>query len=120
MKQVGGMGLAVVWMVTMMVMGRVSWGRPYWRGGDTCLSWRLAVEANDVGAWPTVPPQCMFHVQAYLNDGQYDQDVRTITQHIIDYVHSIVPSGDGKDAWILDVDDTCISNLDYYKRKRYG
>lgn len=58
-----------------------------------------------------------------MTGGQYERDVGVIVDSICSYIESIalVPgSGDGLDAWILDVDDTCISNLMYYSGKRYG
>lgn len=90
-------------------------------GGDSCLSWRLAVEANNVRAWRTVPIQCLLYLETYMIGGQYDRDVEFIVGEILSYVNEgILPSEDGKDAWILDVDDTCLSNVLYYKGKRYG
>lgn len=86
-----------------------------------CLSWRVAVEANNiVQGWRTVPPQCFRFIEHYMVGGQYDQDVNLIVDQIISYAKGIMVAGDGKDAWVLDVDDTCISNLLYYKAKRYG
>lgn len=89
-------------------------------GGSYCLSWRLAVEANNVRAWRTVPTQCLRYVESYMIGGQYDRDVELVVEQILIYVNEVVLSGDGMDAWILDVDDTCISNVYYYKGKRYG
>lgn len=90
-------------------------------GGDSCLSWRLAVEANNVRAWRTVPIQCLLYLETYMIGGQYERDVEFIVGEILSYVNGgIVLSEDGKDAWILDVDDTCLSNVLYYKGKRYG
>ncbi|XP_048226052.1 acid phosphatase 1 isoform X2 [Ricinus communis] len=87
---------------------------------DYCLSWRLAVEANNVRGWRTVPAQCLRYIEAYMIGGQYDRDLDFIVEQIWSYVSEIVRSGDPMDAWILDVDDTCISNVFYYKGKRYG
>ncbi|GAY32315.1 hypothetical protein CUMW_001760 [Citrus unshiu] len=89
-------------------------------GASYCLSWRLAVEANNVRAWRTVPTQCLRYVESYMIGGQYDRDVELVVEQILSYVNEVVLSGDGMDAWILDVDDTCISNVYYYKGKRYG
>lgn len=89
-------------------------------GGGFCLSWRLAVEANNVRAWRTVPTQCLRYIETYMTGGQYDQDVDFTVGEILSYVNGIALSGDGMDALILDVDDTCISNVFYYKSKRYG
>lgn len=85
-----------------------------------CLSWRLAVEANNVVAWPTVPPQCSRYVETYMINGQYDRDLDLIVEVILAYVNQTFLLGDAMDAWILDVDDTCISNIYYYKGKKYG
>ncbi|KAJ6765370.1 ATPASE H+-TRANSPORTING V1 SUBUNIT E1A-RELATED [Salix purpurea] len=89
-------------------------------GAAYCLSWRLAVEANNVRAWRTVPSQCLRYVETYMLGGQYERDLDLIVGQILSYVNGIAPSSDGMDAWILDVDDTCISNVLYYRGKRYG
>ncbi|XP_048141936.1 acid phosphatase 1-like isoform X2 [Rhodamnia argentea] len=85
-----------------------------------CLSWRLAVEANNIRAWRTVPPQCQRHVESYMTGGQYDRDLNLIADQVMAYADGIAVSDDGMDAWVLDIDDTCISNMFYYKGKRYG
>nr|GLL36777.1 acid phosphatase 1 [Ipomoea trifida] len=105
----------------------VSGGRE-WRaaaadGGDGpyCQSWRVAVEANNVRAWRTVPTQCLRHIESYMTGGQYERDVNFTVDAIFSFVDNEVSIfGDGLDAWILDVDDTCISNLIYYQTKRFG
>ena len=88
--------------------------------GSYCLSWRLAIETNNVRAWRTVPIQCMRYVEVYMLAGQYDRDVQLIVEQIRVYLNEIVLPGDGMDAWIFDVDDTCFSNVFYYRLKRYG
>ncbi|OWM67040.1 acid phosphatase 1-like [Punica granatum] len=85
-----------------------------------CLSWRLAVEANNVRGWRTVPARCQKYVERYMTGGQYERDTELVVDEILSYVDRIVLPGDGMDAWVLDVDDTCISNVTYYKGKRYG
>lgn len=85
-----------------------------------CLSWRVAVEANNVRGWHTVPTQCMRYVETYMTGGQYEQDLKLVIDQIVSYMDSIDLSKDGMDAWILDVDDTCITNLMYYRGKRFG
>lgn len=85
-----------------------------------CLSWRLAVEANNVRAWRTVPVRCLRYVETYMIGGQYEKDVGLIIDEILSYATGILVSRDGFDAWVFDVDDTCISNVFYYKGKRYG
>ncbi|KAL8516996.1 hypothetical protein ACS0TY_015290 [Phlomoides rotata] len=112
--------------VILVICTKAADSRPFWWPSNTvetsgyCLSWRLAVEANNIRAWRTVPPQCSRHVEAYMIGGQYRRDLGLIVDNICTYIDTISLSGDGFDAWILDVDDTCISNLFYYRGKRYG
>ncbi|KAM6556165.1 hypothetical protein CsatB_003184 [Cannabis sativa] len=87
---------------------------------ENCLSWRVAVEANNVRGWRTVPMQCLSYVERYMIGGQYEKDVSFIIDQILAYAGDITLSADGMDAWVFDVDDTCISNVFYYKGKRYG
>ncbi|KAG8377149.1 hypothetical protein BUALT_Bualt09G0138500 [Buddleja alternifolia] len=114
-------------LVILAICSKAVNSKPYWWPSDKgeasgyCLSWRLAVEANNIRAWRTVPPQCSHHVESYMIAGQYQRDLNLIVDSISAYLDSLTPlSNDGFDAWILDVDDTCISNLFYYRRKRYG
>lgn len=85
-----------------------------------CLSWRLAVETNNIQGWRIVPIQCLLDVEVYMLGGQYASDLNLIVDHISNYVDEIVLSDDGFDAWVLDVDDTCLSNIAYYQGKRFG
>nr|AFK47047.1 unknown [Lotus japonicus] len=88
--------------------------------GRFCLSWRLGVETNNVLLWRTVPTQCLQYVEDYLIHGQYDRDLELIMEQALSYVDAIPLVADGMDGWILDVDDTCLSNIYYYKSKKYG
>ncbi|KAK7821306.1 acid phosphatase 1 [Quercus suber] len=103
--------------------------KPCWRPGSSlspdndrayCLSWRLGVETNNVRAWRTVPSECKEYIENYMTRGQYYHDFNFITNQISSYADEIALSNDGMDAWILDIDDTCISNIIYYRGKRYG
>ncbi|KAK1283569.1 Acid phosphatase 1 [Acorus calamus] len=72
--------------------------------------------------WRTVPVQCIRYVENYMLWGQYARDLDVVIEQINNYVRDLAMVeliGD-MDAWILDIDDTCISNLAYYKGKRYG
>jgi hypothetical protein len=87
------------------------------------LSWRLAMETNNnVRPWKTVPLRCYKHVENYMIGGQYEHDMNLIVDEIVFYASQIPlsTSTTHQDAWILDVDDTCISNIPYYKAKRFG
>ncbi|XP_071715368.1 acid phosphatase 1-like [Rutidosis leptorrhynchoides] len=85
-----------------------------------CLSWRLAVETYNIKGWRVVPSQCLRYVEAYMLGGQYDTDLNLVVDQISSYIDEIVLFDDGFDAWILDVDDTCLSNMFYYEGKRFG
>ncbi|XP_011095174.1 acid phosphatase 1 [Sesamum indicum] len=121
-----GLREAALVLVFLAICCKAVNSRPFWCPTDTanssgyCLSWRLAVEANNIRAWRTVPTQCSRHIEAYMIAGQYQRDLNLIVGSICSYVDTITLSDDGFDAWILDVDDTCISNLFYYRGKRYG
>ncbi|XP_076914024.1 acid phosphatase 1-like [Bidens hawaiensis] len=85
-----------------------------------CLSWRLAAETGNIQGWRSVPIQCLHDVEVYMLGGQYFSDLNLIVEHMNSYIDEIVLSHDGLDAWVLDVDDTCLSNVFYYKGKRFG
>ncbi|OWM81602.1 hypothetical protein CDL15_Pgr007640 [Punica granatum] len=116
----------VVIFIYLAIFFKVSLARTYSRASiqqevtNYCLSWRLAVEANNVRAWRTVPMRCLRYVETYMMGGQYEKDLELIMDQVLSYANSIDVAKDGMDAWILDIDDTCISNVLYYKEKRYG
>ncbi|OMO86293.1 Acid phosphatase (Class B), partial [Corchorus olitorius] len=93
---------------------------PIDQSSKDCLSWRLAVEANNLRGWRTVPTHCLRYIETYMIGGQYEQDINYVVEQIESYISDVVVSEDGMDAWILDVDDTCLSNLFFYKGKKYG
>ena len=78
------------------------------------------METNNELPWRTVPNKCSQYVEDYLIHGQYERDLELIMEQALNYVNGISLVGDDLDAWILDVDDTCISNIYYYKSKNYG
>ncbi|KAL1819217.1 hypothetical protein ACET3Z_014086 [Daucus carota] len=126
-------GVVVIFMVAVLAeVGKgarslsSNW-KPRLEGGNYdysysyCLSWRLAAETNDIRGWRTVPSECLRHVQSYMLLGQYNLDLNLIIfEHIFPYINSIPLSNDGYDAWILDIDDTCLSNIVYYKLRQFG
>ncbi|KAJ4841027.1 hypothetical protein Tsubulata_050935, partial [Turnera subulata] len=88
--------------------------------GLHCLSWRLAVETNNIIKWETVPKECEGYVGNYMLGQQYRNDSRIVTREAIKYVKSLTLSGDGKDAWVFDIDETTLSNLPYYAEHGFG
>ncbi|GAU24701.1 hypothetical protein TSUD_355290 [Trifolium subterraneum] len=121
-------GLLVLFLLALLYKAMCTRSHPQSRkdpftssiDGRFCLSWRLAVETNNELPWRTVPNQCSQYVEDYLIHGQYERDLELIMEQALNYVNGIPFIGDGMDAWILDVDDTCISNIFYYKSKNYG
>ncbi|ERN04259.1 acid phosphatase 1 [Amborella trichopoda] len=112
-----------VLLVTLVAFSRALGAKPAPRSvsdNSGCLSWRVAVEANNVRAFRTVPDQCLAHVESYMSEGQYERDLEMVVEQIVWYSLGIVLGSDGLDAFVLDVDDTCISNRAYYRHKRFG
>ncbi|KAK9124793.1 hypothetical protein Sjap_014395 [Stephania japonica] len=125
------MGIAAAaWMWLMVAVGSLasrlcSSSPTINNSSSSCLSWRLAVEANNARAWRTVPPTCHDYVGSYMTGGQYQRDLDMVVQQITAYITTEVQLSNNNnsaslDAWILDVDDTCLSNVLYYRRKRFG
>ncbi|KAJ3699617.1 hypothetical protein LUZ61_003322 [Rhynchospora tenuis] len=85
-----------------------------------CLSWRVAVETNNAGPWATVPIECVLYVGRYMLGGQYNRDLETVMEMIGAYLDGMEAGDDDMDAWVLDIDDTCLSNLLYYQGKQFG
>ncbi|KAK4253421.1 hypothetical protein QN277_010731 [Acacia crassicarpa] len=100
------------------IMGKVEhWEEEeegYW------VKWRMAVETNKAGPWRRVPERWHRQVERYMMGGQYRQELEMIKEQILEYVKGIEVGVGGKDGWVMDVDDTCISNLGYYKDHAFG
>ncbi|KAH9311347.1 hypothetical protein KI387_026382, partial [Taxus chinensis] len=87
-----------------------------------CITWRFNVEANNVRHWKVVPEECIHYIQSYMLDGHYERDMAAVVEQAVLYAKEITPARDdhGIDAWVLDVDDTALSNLEYYKTRKFG
>lgn len=85
-----------------------------------CTSWRVAVEANNLNPWKSVPQKCGGYVEEYMTGKGYEFDLLRVSNEAGIYARSVNMSSDGKDAWIFDVDETLISNLPYYAQHGYG
>ncbi|KAH0687653.1 hypothetical protein KY285_018211 [Solanum tuberosum] len=79
-----------------------------------CLSWRLAVETNNIQDWTSVPLQCEGYVGHYMLGKQYRDDCYNIVAAAIQYAKSLKIGKD--DVWVFDIDETTLSNLPYYAR----
>ncbi|XP_066361091.1 acid phosphatase 1-like [Miscanthus floridulus] len=90
------------------------------RGGVPCDSWRFAVETNTLRGWKTVPARCEKYVGNYMLGGHYRSDSRAVVNEAIAYAEGLKVSGEGKEVWVFDVDETTISNLPYYAKHGFG
>lgn len=85
-----------------------------------CTSWRWAVEANNLSPWKTVAEECGDYVREYMRGRGYRLDLQRVSDETVLYARSFNSSGDGKFAWVFDVDETLLSNLPYYAQHGYG
>ncbi|GJV60774.1 acid phosphatase 1-like protein [Tanacetum coccineum] len=81
-----------------------------------CLSWRLTVETYNLRDWKLVPAECISYIGKYMMGKQHAEDCTAATDVAFAYAQTVNLTGDGKDAWILDIDQTALSLLDYYSR----
>ncbi|XP_010258799.1 PREDICTED: acid phosphatase 1 [Nelumbo nucifera] len=85
-----------------------------------CTSWRFAAETNNLNPWKTIPSECAGYVKDYVTGRGYLVDLERVSKEAIAYARSVQLVGDGKDAWIFDIDETLLSNLPYYADHGYG
>jgi hypothetical protein len=90
------------------------------RGGVSCDSWRLAVEAHNKRDWRTVPADCEGYVGHYMLGGHYRRDSRVVVDEAIAYAEGLKLGGGGKEVWVFDIDETSLSNLPYYATHGFG
>lgn len=88
--------------------------------GVSCLSWRLGVETRNIIGWTTVPQECEGYVGHYMLGHQYRKDSKVVVKEALVYARSLKITGDGKDVWIFDIDETTLSNLPYYAENGFG
>ncbi|CAN4100126.1 unnamed protein product [Withania somnifera] len=81
-----------------------------------CLSWRLAVETNNLRYWKLVPGACENYVGHYMLGKQYRHDYEAVADAAIEYAEGLKLVGEGRDVWVFDIDETTLSNLPYYAR----
>ncbi|CAN6215196.1 unnamed protein product [Urochloa humidicola] len=88
-----------------------------------CASWRLAAEANNLSPWKAVPAECAAHVRGYVTGAAYRSDLELVARESAAYARAAAPllrGGDGRDAWVFDIDETLLSNLPYYADHGFG
>ncbi|OVA12464.1 Acid phosphatase (Class B) [Macleaya cordata] len=85
-----------------------------------CDSWRFSIETNDAGIWYNIPARCVKFVQNYMLGERYASDSDQVAEDSLTFANTIEITGDGKDAWIFDIDETLLSNLPYYEIHGFG
>ncbi|KAJ4822750.1 hypothetical protein Tsubulata_004135 [Turnera subulata] len=86
-----------------------------------CESWRINVELNNIREFEVVPQECVDYIKHYMTSPQYTADSERTMDEVRLYLSKCCNlGGDGKDAWIFDVDDTLLSTMPYYKKHGYG
>ncbi|KAF6164224.1 hypothetical protein GIB67_010194 [Kingdonia uniflora] len=85
-----------------------------------CDSWRFSVETNDAGIWRQVPARCIDFVEDYMTGDRYPSDSGKVGEDSLLFASTVEITGDGKDIWVFDVDETLLSNLPYYALNGFG
>ncbi|KAI3786139.1 hypothetical protein L1987_45270 [Smallanthus sonchifolius] len=85
-----------------------------------CLSWRLAVETDNLKEWYQIPESCRDYVKNYMLGNQYREDCDLVTAEAYKYAKGLNLTGDGKDIWVFDIDDTALSNIPFYASEDFA
>ncbi|KAI3727286.1 hypothetical protein L1987_67099 [Smallanthus sonchifolius] len=84
-------------------------------GSGDCVTWRWAVETNNIKDFSNaIPDQCIDYIDSYMLGSQYRQDFKLVCDVAYEYAQGLNLTGDGKDLWVFDVDDTTLSCLPYF------
>ncbi|GAV75922.1 LOW QUALITY PROTEIN: PPR domain-containing protein/Acid_phosphat_B domain-containing protein/PPR_1 domain-containing protein/PPR_2 domain-containing protein [Cephalotus follicularis] len=114
------------WVVSPLSAHQIHLLRPQSGAGGqkvaqvSCLSWRFAVETNNIRGWSTVPHECEGYVGHYMLGDQYREDSKEVLNEAFLYAQSLKLAGDGKYIWVFDIDETSLSNLPYYAEHGFG
>lgn len=64
-----------------------------------------------------VPTGCGSAVEDYVENGQYEADFAAAVESVRTFVNTLGPPGqDGLDMWILDIDETSLSNVPFFEK----
>jgi len=80
----------------------------------------LGVETNNIRGWYSIPAECRGYVSDYMLGDQFRQDCAVVAREAAAYAEGLALAGDGREAWVLDVDDTALSNLPYPADTGFG
>ncbi|KAL0333829.1 UNVERIFIED_CONTAM: Acid phosphatase 1 [Sesamum angustifolium] len=56
----------------------------------------------------------------YITGERYRSESEAVTDNALEHAKAVGVSGNGKDAWIFDIDETLLSNLPYYAAHGFG
>ncbi|KAL3625410.1 hypothetical protein CASFOL_030864 [Castilleja foliolosa] len=92
------------------------------RGGIDlpCESWKFTVETNNAGSWTRVPEKCVDFVKEYITGDKYLYDSMAVAGDSLTHASNVEVSGNGKDAWVFDIDETLLTNVPYYNAHGFG
>ncbi|XP_052198619.1 acid phosphatase 1-like [Diospyros lotus] len=85
-----------------------------------CNSWRFSVETNDAGVWTRIPARCQEYVKAYMTGDQFRSDSELVRDDSLEFAKTVELAGDGRDAWVFDIDETLLSNIPYFANHGFG
>lgn len=86
---------------------------------DFCSSFALNGELNNLQHW-IVPQDCTSQAESYVDSGQYYVDFALAVDAARTYLREVVVESDGWDMVVLDLDDTMLSSLAYYRQHHFG
>ncbi|KAJ4968836.1 hypothetical protein NE237_015537 [Protea cynaroides] len=73
-----------------------------------CEAWRINVELHNIRQFEVVPEECTEYIEKALEE---------CTNYLS---NTFELTGDDKDGWIFDVDDTILSTIPYFKKHTHG
>lgn len=78
------------------------------------------METNNVGEWKQIPARCVESVAEYMIGEKYESDCEVVGKFSAEFVKGVTVGGDGRDAWVFDIDETLLSNVPYYQDVGFG
>lgn len=78
------------------------------------------METNVAGPWRRIPSRCSSFVKNYMTGDPYISDSEAVADASLAFAKTVELSGDGKDAWVFDIDETLLSNVPYYADHGFG
>lgn len=89
-------------------------------GSLDCGSFEFNAAVNNVRDWK-LPPKCTPLVEEYVEGGQYAADIRFAAAAAEGHYRALPVRGNASShIFVLDIDETALSNMPYYRKHRYG